>query len=198
MVLIEFQSKGEMHMYPKIVAICGMPGSGKGEVSKLANQNGIPVLSMGDMIRAEAERRGLEETPGNIGLVVVSLRSQFGEQILAERLVPSVEALSHTSAPIIIIEGIRGTAEADVFKQQWGELFSLLAIVSDEDTRWQRILLRGRGEDGDRQDFATRNTRERKWGLGDLIENAEYKIENNSTLEQLKIDFNSWLSSIKS
>ena len=198
MVLIEFQSKGEMYMYPKIVAICGMPGSGKGEVSKLANQNGIPVLSMGDMIRAEAERRGLEETPGNIGLVVVSLRSQFGEQILAERLVPSVEALSHTSAPIIIIEGIRGTAEADVFKQQWGELFSLLAIVSDEDTRWQRILLRGRGEDGDRQDFATRNTRERKWGLGDLIENAEYKIENNSTLEQLKIDFNSWLSSIKS
>ena len=105
MVLIEFQSKGEMYMYPKIVAICGMPGSGKGEVSKLANQNGIPVLSMGDMIRAEAERRGLEETPGNIGLVVVSLRSQFGEQILAERLVPSVEALSHTSAPIIIIEG---------------------------------------------------------------------------------------------
>ncbi|CAI8244337.1 MAG: Adenylate kinase [Methanobacteriota archaeon] len=198
MVLIEFQSKGEMYMYPKIVAICGMPGSGKGEVSKLANQNGIPVLSMGDMIRAEAERRGLEETPGNIGLVVVSLRSQFGEQILAERLVPSVEALSHTSAPIIMIEGIRGTAEADVFKQQWGELFSLLAIVSDEDTRWQRILLRGRGEDGDRQDFATRNTRERKWGLGDLIENAEYKIENNSTLEQLKIDFNSWLSSIKS
>lgn len=97
-----------------------------------------------------------------------------------------------------MIEGIRGTAEADVFKQQWGELFSLLAIVSDEDTRWQRILLRGRGEDGDRQDFATRNTRERKWGLGDLIENAEYKIENNSTLEQLKIDFNSWLSSIKS
>ena len=43
-----------------------------------------------------------------------------------------------------------------------------------------------------------KNTRERKWGLGDLIENAEYKIENNSTLEQLKIDFNSWLSSIKS
>ena len=198
MVLFEFQSKGEMHMCAKIIAICGMPGSGKGEVSKLANQNGIPVLSMGDMIRAEAERRGLEETPGNIGLVVVSLRSQFGEQILAERLVPSVEALSHTSAPIIMIEGIRGTAEADVFKQQWGELFSLLAIVSDEDTRWQRILLRGRGEDGDRQDFATRNTRERKWGLGDLIENAEYKIENNSTLEQLKIDFNSWLSSIKS
>tara|TARA_B100001996_G_scaffold129758_1_gene98603 strand:+ start:1937 stop:2533 length:597 start_codon:yes stop_codon:yes gene_type:complete len=198
MALIEFQSKSEMPMCAKIIAICGMPGSGKGEISKLANLNGIPVLSMGDMIRAEAERRGLEETPGNIGLVVVSLRSQFGEQILAERLVPSVDALSHTSSPIIMIEGIRGTAEAEVFKQHWGEGFSLLAILSDEDTRWQRILLRGRGEDGDRQDFATRNTRERKWGLGELIENAEYKIENNSTLEQLKTEFNNWLTSVKS
>jgi len=185
-------------MYAKIIAICGMPGSGKGEISKLANQKGIPVLSMGDMIRAEAERRGLEETPGNIGLVVVSLRSQFGEQVLAERLVPSVEALSHTSAEIIFIEGIRGTAEVEVFKQKWGNNFSLLGILSNEDVRWERILARGRGEDGDRQDFATRNTRERKWGLSDLIENAEYKISNNSSLEQLKQEFNKWLATIKS
>ncbi len=182
----------------KIIAICGMPGSGKGELSRLANQQGIPVLSMGDMIRAEAKNRGLEETPGNIGLVVVSLRSQFGEQVLAERLVPSVETLSYTSVPIIMIEGIRGTAEAEVFKNQWGRKFSLLAIISDEEKRWQRILKRGRGEDGDREDFATRNTRERKWGLADLIENAEFKLENNSTLEDLENEFKTCLSTIKS
>tara|TARA_B100001741_G_scaffold309360_1_gene306896 strand:+ start:8 stop:646 length:639 start_codon:yes stop_codon:yes gene_type:complete len=182
----------------KIIAICGMPGSGKGELSRIANQNGIPVLSMGDMIRAEANSRGLEETPGNIGLVVVSLRSQFGEQVLAERLVPSVETLSYTSVPIIMIEGIRGTAEAEIFKNHWGRKFSLLAITSDEEIRWQRILKRGRGEDGDREDFATRNTRERKWGLGELIENAEFKIENNSTLEDLEKEFNTCLQTIKS
>ena len=77
-------------MYSKIVAICGMPGSGKGEISKFAIEHEIPVLSMGDMIRAESENRGLEETPGNIGLVAVSLRQQFGEQVLADRLVPFV------------------------------------------------------------------------------------------------------------
>tara|TARA_Y100001980_G_C14547168_1_gene327585 strand:+ start:329 stop:892 length:564 start_codon:yes stop_codon:yes gene_type:complete len=185
-------------MKTQVVAICGMPGSGKGELSKLANQNGIPVLSMGDMIRAETEKRGLEETPGNIGLVVVSLRSQFGEQILAERLLPSIENLSMTSVPLILIEGIRGTAEANVFREYWGNDFSLLGLISDEELRWQRILLRGRGEDGDREDFATRNTRERKWGLGELIENAEYKIENNSTLDNLEIEFKKWLDVIKS
>ncbi|MBJ23415.1 MAG: dephospho-CoA kinase [Euryarchaeota archaeon] len=185
-------------MEAKVVAICGMPGSGKGELSRIANENGIPVLSMGDMIRAEAENRGLEETPGNIGLVVVSLRGQFGEQILAERLLPSIENLSLASVPIILIEGIRGTAEADVFKNHWGDNFSLLGLISDEEIRWQRILLRGRGEDGDREDFATRNTRERKWGLAELIENSEYKIENNSTLDDLEIEFKTWLEKLKS
>jgi len=182
----------------KIIAICGMPGSGKGELSKLANQHGIPVLSMGDMVRAEAKRRELEETPGNIGLVVVSLRSEFGEQVLAERLIPSVETLAYTSAPIIFIEGIRGTAEAEIFQNKWGDNFSLFAIHSGDDIRWQRVLVRGRGEDGDRQDFATRNTRERKWGLGDLIENAEYHITNDSTLEELKQEFLKCLKAIKS
>lgn len=97
-----------------------------------------------------------------------------------------------------MIEGIRGTAEAEVFKNQWGRKFSLLAIISDEEKRWQRILKRGRGEDGDREDFATRNTRERKWGLADLIENAEFKLENNSTLEDLENEFKTCLSTIKS
>jgi len=66
----------------EIVAICGMPGSGKGELNRLAVERGIPVLSMGDMIRAEAESRGLEETPRNIGEVAVNLRAEFGDGVL--------------------------------------------------------------------------------------------------------------------
>jgi dephospho-CoA kinase len=184
-------------MYSKIVAICGMPGSGKGEISKFAIEHEIPVLSMGDMVRAESENRGLEETPGNIGLVAVSLRQQFGEQVLADRLVPFVETLSQTFVPIIMIEGIRGTAEATAFQNKWGENFTILAIKSDEEKRWQRIRLRGRGEDGSRDDFVIRNLREKKWGLEDLITQADYEITNNSSLNELKQEFQTWLNSIK-
>ncbi len=183
-------------MYSKIVAICGMPGSGKGEISNFAIQHKIPVLSMGNMVRAEAENRGLEETPGNIGLVAVSLRQQFGEQVLADRLIPFAETLVHASTPLIMIEGIRGTAEAEVFQKEWKDNFTILAIKADDGMRWERIRLRGRGEDGNRDDFVVRNLREKKWGLEDLITQADYEIINNSSLNELKQEFHVWLKSI--
>ena len=39
------------------IAVCGMPGSGKGEFARIIADNGIPVRSMGDMVRAEVEAR---------------------------------------------------------------------------------------------------------------------------------------------
>jgi adenylate kinase family enzyme len=40
----------------RVVAVCGMPGSGKGEFANVLHSHGIPVLSMGDMVRAEVRR----------------------------------------------------------------------------------------------------------------------------------------------
>ena len=51
------------------VAVCGMPGSGKGEFANIIAANGVPVRSMGDMIRAEVRRHGLDEAPHVFGEV---------------------------------------------------------------------------------------------------------------------------------
>jgi len=42
-----------------IFCITGMPGSGKSLVADAAKQLGFRVVSMGDVIREEAERRGV-------------------------------------------------------------------------------------------------------------------------------------------
>ena len=59
-----------MHMSVRVVAIAGMPGSGKGEVAAVLAARGIPILSMGDMVREEVRRRGLAEAPHVFGEVV--------------------------------------------------------------------------------------------------------------------------------
>ena len=102
-----------------VVAVCGMPGSGKGEFAAVLDQAGIPIVSMGDMIRAEVRQRGLVEEPHVFGQVAAELRAQHGEEVLAVRLCERVDELLE-GHPLVLIEGLRGTAEDDVFSQRWG------------------------------------------------------------------------------
>ncbi|HQC34822.1 MAG TPA: AAA family ATPase, partial [Methanoculleus sp.] len=43
----------------KVIGIVGMPASGKGEVSRIARDLGIPVVVMGDAIREKVKEAGL-------------------------------------------------------------------------------------------------------------------------------------------
>ncbi|MBT5391300.1 MAG: AAA family ATPase [Euryarchaeota archaeon] len=180
----------------RVVAVCGMPGSGKGEFASVLSENNIPVLSMGDMVRAEVKRLELEESPGIFGEIAAQLRAQYGEDVLAVRLSDAVD--SHLeSHPIVLIEGMRGTAERVIFEQRWGEQFYSLAVVASPDTRFSRIQNRGRSEDGDRQAFEVRDTRERGWGLEQIIAESDFIIDNNVELPLFRDSCLAWLESFK-
>ena len=71
------------HVMGHAVAVCGMPGSGKGEFAKIIARCGIPVRSMGDMIRAEVKSRRLAESPAIYGEVAADLRANFGEEVFS-------------------------------------------------------------------------------------------------------------------
>ena len=167
----------------KVVAICGMPGSGKGIFSETAKKLDIPVRSMGDMIRSEVISRGLPESPHIFGKIAQELRDELGDGFLAARLAPIINS-ELSECELVVIEGMRGVAERDIFVDYWGENFSTLAIFSETETRFQRITSRGRSEDGDRESFETRDGREIGWGLDELIKEADKFIENNGTIDE--------------
>ncbi len=99
--------------------------------------------------------------------------------------------------PIVLIEGMRGTAEFQIFNSRWAPRFSSVAITANPEVRFQRTQSRGRLEDGDREQFQIREVREAGWGLHTLIEQADYQINNESTLEDLVISTNSWLTKFR-
>ena len=113
---------------------------------------------MGDMIRAEVRARGLVEEPHVFGEVAAELRAEHGEEVLAVRLCDRVDELLKTH-PLVLIEGLRGTAEDEVFSARWGDAYRTVAIEADHELRRQRIVQRGRSEDGDREAFEARNAR---------------------------------------
>ena len=179
----------------RVVAICGMPGSGKGVFGEVAKELGLPVRSMGDQIRAEVDARGLAGDPHVFGRVALELREEFGDQVLADRLAPVVEADLQNNT-LVIIEGMRGVAERDIFVQYWGDDFGILSISASAEERFQRISARGRAEDGNRSTFTERDERELGWGLGELILGSSWELTNEGGLDAFRVSCGEWLNSM--
>ncbi|MBT4070114.1 MAG: AAA family ATPase [Euryarchaeota archaeon] len=179
----------------RVFAVCGLPASGKGEFATILAKTGIPVLSMGDMIRAEVKKRNIEEYPEVFGEVAQQLRQQFGDDILAVRLCSAVDNLLEKH-DVVLIEGLRGVAEYDVFHSHWSDRFSTIAVTADEEIRFQRIQLRGRAEDGDRDSLKIRDEREIGWGLDVLINQADFTLSNDGSLSDFVNKCQIWLEQI--
>ena len=167
----------------KFLAVCSMPGSGKGEFAQVFMDAGIPVRSMGDMVREEVARRDLEVVPEVFGQVASDLRREFEKTSSPfDSQQPLMNFLKEH--PLVLIDGLRGTAEYAVFKSTWGEIFQSVAIHTDKELRFARMMARGRSEDGGTATFEARDEREKGWGRSNL------SIQQTSSLRTTMIWFN--------
>ena len=85
-----------MQREKRVIAISGMPGAGKGVAAEAAKQLGLHVLVLGDVIREETERRGLDPTPKNVGNVMLQMRAEGGPAAVAKRLLPKIQAIHYS------------------------------------------------------------------------------------------------------
>jgi len=165
------------------IGITGMPGSGKTTASDVVREMGYPIVSMGDIIRAETERRGLEPNPENVGRVMLMLREEEGAEAVARRVIP--KALSLQSR-LVLIEGIRSLHEVEEFRRRLPN-FRLIAIHASPRTRFRRLYMRGRSDDPKNWNvFMERDMRELSVGLGDAIAMADFMLVNEGTKDQLR------------
>ncbi|NLA39156.1 MAG: flagellar hook-basal body complex protein FliE [Methanomicrobiales archaeon] len=165
----------------KVIGIVGMPASGKGEVSRIARDLGIPVVVMGDAIRMRAARIGLSATDANLGAISRELRSDLGMDAIARITIPLIET---TAAPVVLVDGIRGDHEVAAFRERFPD-FLLIGIVSSFETRYARLAGRGRSDDSlTAEDLRARDERELGWGLLQALAQADHTIVNEGTLEE--------------
>ena len=69
----------------KAIAFTGMPGAGKSEAVRVAEELGIAVVRMGDVVRNEARKRGLELSDENVGGLADEMRREHGKDIWARK-----------------------------------------------------------------------------------------------------------------
>ncbi|MEM3627953.1 MAG: AAA family ATPase [Candidatus Bathyarchaeia archaeon] len=166
-----------------VVGVAGMPGAGKSVVVDVAKGMGYDVVVMGDVVREEVRRRGLECAPEHLGKVMIELRLQEGNSVIAKRCIPRI---MESKREKVIVDGVRSMAEVEEFKRHF-QKFTLIAIKASPETRFKRLYCRKRSDDPKNWEiFSERDERELLVGLGEAIAKADYTIDNECSLKAVK------------
>lgn len=166
-----------------VIGTVGLPGSGKGEAANVAEAAGIPVVVMGDVIRAECRRRGLDPAEHH-GRIAQALRAEEGDDAIAARTLPLIrEAAAESDRDAVLVDGLRSTVELERFREAFGDDFTLVAIRAPFELRAERLDARRRDDsDSDLEALRERDEREIALGLGETLERADVEIDNTGTL----------------
>jgi len=167
-----------------VVGLAGMPGSGKSLVVETASELGYDIVIMGDVVREETKKLGLELTPQNVGKVMLQLRADGGVTVVAQKCIPKIEEQKSSK---ILIDGLRSLHEVEAFKGHFAK-FSIAAVHASPEARFTRLTTRHRSDDPSAWEvFRERDIRELSVGLGNVIAMAEQMIINDSSVEDTKV-----------
>ena len=176
----------------QVMGISGLPGSGKSLVSDIATERGAIIVSMGDIIREEAKKRGenTKETAQN-------LRAEHGQYIVSELTIKKIKQLQAEGIEnAIIVEGIRSPHEVDMFKENFDN-FIILSIFANPTLRFKRLKNRMREDDSQEySEFQKRDQMELDFGIGNVISLSDKLIINESDLESYSEKIKEFLNEI--
>jgi predicted RNA binding protein with dsRBD fold (UPF0201 family)/dephospho-CoA kinase len=166
-----------------VIGFVGFPGSGKSEATTIAQTKGFVSVAMGDVVRSYMSKSRIQLSERNVGRIANKLRADHGMDVIAKMCIPVVHGLTSQK---VVIDGIRGIAEVNAFKEEFKGDFKLISIIAGPKVRFKRVKGRNRPDDAlSLQRFEEKDERELAWGLKEALEAAEYSIQNEGTLEEL-------------
>ena len=129
-----------------IIAAVGKNASGKDYFLEfISREFGVPMLSVGDIVRELADAEGLEKTRDNLHYISKKYMSTYGQDFFPKKL---IERIKEMDAPTVLVSGIRPPSDVHSFKEAFGDQFFLVGIVVESDRkRWERTVARGSARD---------------------------------------------------
>jgi dCMP deaminase len=166
-----------------IIGLTGRNAAGKTTAGEALGSRGFSYLSLSDVIREEAKRRGLEPLRENLTALGNELREKHGPGALAELTVARMQPDRNYA-----VDSIRHPAEVMALKKAGS--FSLFHIFAPLEARFARSMQRGRAGDAqtltdfirqEEREFASSNAASQQ--LLETERLADRRIDNDGTLE---------------
>ncbi|MDO9027275.1 MAG: AAA family ATPase, partial [Candidatus Roizmanbacteria bacterium] len=164
-----------------IIALVGLPGSGKTDAADFFKRKNLPVTSFGKTINDYINQKNLPHNEETHKKVREETRKKYGKEALAILNIEKIkQALKNNS--IIIIEGMRSWEEYLYLKKEFPKVkLVIVCLYTDKNLRYKRISKRNNrsdhyGEERDINEIVGVN-------MGPTIAYADYLIKNNYSLK---------------
>lgn len=124
----------------KIVAIVGMPGSGKTEASRFFSMHGFKIIKFGVLTDKLLQDNNLEQNEENERRMREFLRRKEGMAAYAKLMLPEIEIALENSN--VVIDGLYSWEEYLFLKNRFHEKLIVLALYAPPQVRHLRLNTR--------------------------------------------------------
>lgn len=176
-----------------ILGLSGFAASGKTEIANyLKEKYSFTILEFSQVIEEEAKRMGLmkdnlslEEKKRVLSEVGAIIRKKYNDEAIFAKFL--VKKIMEENIERVVVTGFRSRYEVEVFKDAFKEKFYLVWVETDVRLRYERRKLQDPNFNLSFEEFLERDENDSKrLGLDKIKDMANFFIENNSTLDDLK------------
>ncbi|HFC77010.1 MAG TPA: hypothetical protein ENJ27_02165, partial [Candidatus Moranbacteria bacterium] len=142
---------------------------------------GAEIYRFSDVFRKILDILGLEQNRKNMSDLSLTLRTTFGEDVLAKAI---AEEVKKTDKEIIIVDGVRRIEDIKYLKEITG--FKLVFVDADLKNRYERLIKRGENLDDDNktfEEFKKDAERNAELKISTLKDYADEIIDNNKDIQ---------------
>jgi len=130
------------------IGLSGTILAGKGVVRELLTKKyNAYSFSLSDMLREEADRRGIEKTRQVLTDIADELRLKKGNGALAEMALEKISKMKQHN-DVVVIDSIRNPGEVEMLRTALKRHFFLIFVDAPIELRYQRSLERKREGEG--------------------------------------------------
>lgn len=179
----------------KLVAIVGMTGAGKSEVSRFFEKSGFARIRFGDITDEEIKSNGLEINEQNEKITREALRKKYG---MAAYAVLNLSRLDlNLTQQNVVIDGLYSWEEYTFLKNYYGERLNVVAVWASPGLRYERLAVRGDRPLNAKEAAGRDKAEVENINKGGPISMADYTILNDASLKELEKRTKAVITAIK-
>jgi dephospho-CoA kinase len=179
-----------------IIGIAGETGSGKNTFCQKIKEEIILVETVSSsIVLREALRNFILDndiTKEDLQWMALVLFERFGKDVLSKAI---KKRLLESKAKIVLFDGVRMWADYEMLREIGAKV---VYVTADSKIRWERVQSRGEKKDDKStyEEFLKREKAGTETSIPEIGEKADFRIDNNGSLEEFYAKMEKFLKTI--